>query len=77
MRFITSAAVRNRTLFMVKNHKDPLLISYLSEVTAEAEKGHIMKILKTTKGNRMKAAELLGISRKTLWEKIKSYDIKA
>jgi len=62
---------------MLKNHKDPLLISHLSEVTAEAEKGHIMKILKTTKGNRMKAAELLGISRKTLWEKIKSYDIKA
>ena len=62
---------------MPKNHKDPPLISHLSEITAEAEKGHIMKILKTTNGNKTKAAEILGISRKTLWEKIKSYDIKA
>ena len=46
----------------------------LAEVSAEAEKVHIMKTLKSAKGNKTRTAELLGISRKTLWEKIKSFD---
>jgi DNA-binding NtrC family response regulator len=50
--------------------------SPLSKVAAEAEKAHIIKTLKSTNGNKTKAAEILGISRKTLWEKVKSYDIK-
>jgi transcriptional regulator with PAS, ATPase and Fis domain len=49
----------------------------LSKVTAEAEKEHIFKILKSTEGNKTKAAEILGISRKTLWEKLKAYKIKS
>ncbi len=49
----------------------------LSEVTAEAEKEHILRILKTTKGNKTMAAEILGISRKTLWEKMNNYGIKS
>jgi two-component system response regulator AtoC len=48
----------------------------LAEVSAEAEKAHIMKTLKSAKGNKTRTAELLGISRKTLWEKIKLYDIE-
>jgi two-component system response regulator AtoC len=48
----------------------------LSGVAAEAEKSHILRILQTTQGNKTKAAEMLGISRKTLWEKIKIYRIK-
>jgi DNA-binding NtrC family response regulator len=35
------------------------------------------KILKITGGNRAKAAYLLGISRKTLWEKINMYNLDA
>ncbi len=49
----------------------------LSYIISEAEKAHIMKVLRSTKGNKKKAAEILGISRKTLWEKLKSYDIRA
>jgi len=49
----------------------------LSDVASDAEKNHIMKILKTTLGNKTKAADMLGISRKTLWEKIKAYDIQS
>ena len=38
----------------------------LDEVSAQAEKEHIRKILVTTKGNKTKAAEILDISRKSL-----------
>ncbi len=48
----------------------------LSDIAADAEKGHIIKVLQTTQGNKTRAAEILGISRKTLWEKINSYRIE-
>ncbi|MBI5846928.1 MAG: sigma-54-dependent Fis family transcriptional regulator [Nitrospirae bacterium] len=48
----------------------------LSDVAADAEKEHIKRVLQTTQGNKTKAAELLGVSRKTLWEKAKSYGIE-
>ena len=50
--------------------------STLAHVTSEAEKSYIERILKSTSGNRTKAAEILGISRKSLWEKIKAYKIE-
>jgi two-component system response regulator AtoC len=49
----------------------------LAQVAAEAEKDHIIHILKIAQGNKTKAAELLGISRKTLWGKITTYGLKA
>ncbi|MHB8880576.1 MAG: sigma-54-dependent transcriptional regulator [Thermodesulfovibrionales bacterium] len=48
----------------------------LSGVAADAEKGHIIRVLRTTQGNKTKAAELLGISRKTLWEKMNNYGVE-
>jgi two-component system response regulator AtoC len=56
-----------------RNRKTPLLT--LQEVTAEAEKNHIAQILRLTNGNRSKASAVLGVSRKTLWEKIKNMDL--
>ena len=49
---------------------------FLSDIAADAEKGHIIRVLQTTQGNKTKAAEILGISRKTLWEKMNSYGIQ-
>ena len=49
----------------------------LAEVAAKAEKAHIMRTLKSAKGNKTKTAELLGISRKTLWEKLKGYKVES
>jgi len=49
----------------------------LSDVASDAERNHIIKVLKTTLGNKTKAAEMLGISRKTLWEKMNAYGIQA
>jgi two-component system response regulator AtoC len=61
---------------IIRSQKTPHSTITLSEVAAEAEKEHIMKVLGSTKGNRTKAAEILGISRKTLWEKVKAYSIE-
>lgn len=47
----------------------------LSDIAAHAEKNHITKVLNIAQGNKTKAAELLGISRKTLWEKMNAYGI--
>lgn len=40
------------------------------------EKEYIQSVLEKTKGKKGQAAELLGISRKTLWEKIKELEIE-
>jgi two-component system response regulator AtoC len=45
----------------------------LAEVAAGAEKEHIIRILAKAGGNKTKAAEMLGTSRKTLWDKMNSY----
>ena len=50
--------------------------STLAHVTSEAEKSYIEHVLISTNGNRTKASEILGISRKSLWEKIKAYKIE-
>jgi len=49
----------------------------LSDVAADAEKMHILEVLKTTRGGKTSAAKILGVSRKTLWEKMNAYGIKS
>jgi len=43
----------------------------------QLEKEHIIRTLKATDGNRSKTARLLGIDRKTLYDKIKRYGIES
>jgi two-component system response regulator AtoC len=62
--------------YIMKHKKEVAYSTILAEVAAEAERSHIMKILKSTRSNKTKAAEILGISRKTLWEKMKTYEIE-
>ena len=40
---------------------------------AEIEKRHIMRVLSSTGGNKTRAARILGIDTKTLYNKLKSY----
>ncbi len=47
----------------------------LSAAVAVTEKVIILKALRATGGKRAKAAELLGISRKNLWEKLKQHKL--
>ena len=41
----------------------------------EMEKEHIIKVLRETRGNKKKAAEILGIERRTLYNKAKRLGI--
>lgn len=47
----------------------------LAEAVSLFEREYIQSVLEKTKGKKGQAAEILGISRKTLWEKIKELEI--
>lgn len=47
----------------------------LAEAVARTEKQLVLKALALAQGRRAEAADLLGISRKNLWEKMKLYAI--
>jgi DNA-binding NtrC family response regulator len=49
----------------------------LREVLRVAEIAHIKRALESTGGHRTQTAELLGISRKVLWEKLRDFGIEA
>ena len=49
----------------------------LREVLREAEVAHIERALQATGGHRSQTAEMLGISRKVLWEKLRDFGIHA
>jgi DNA-binding NtrC family response regulator len=51
------------------------LVPQLPRTLEDVEKEHILKILEQTGGNQMKASQVLGINRKTLYKKIKKYNI--
>ena len=48
----------------------------LAEVLAEAEKAYIVEVLERCDGNQVRTAELLGISRRTLYNKIQQHGIR-
>jgi DNA-binding NtrC family response regulator len=43
----------------------------LNEAVREAERRYLQEVLQSVGGQRMRAAQILGISRKTLWKKLK------
>lgn len=45
----------------------------LSLPLAEIEKRHILRVLASTRGNKTRAAKILGIDTKTLYNKLKAY----
>jgi two-component system response regulator AtoC len=62
---------------IIKKYQKNLTVVSLSEVASSAEKNYILKTLIVTNRNKTKAAEILGISRKNLWEKMKAYEIES
>jgi two-component system response regulator AtoC len=57
-------------------HQEATALLPLVAATREFEKGHLRRALAATGGKRVKAAELLGISRKSLWEKLRMYELE-
>lgn len=51
------------------------VIGSLSAAIKEFERAYLLRALDATRGKKMDAAKLLGISRKSLWEKLRGYDI--
>ena len=49
----------------------------LRQVVEEAEKEAIIRTLEATKNNRTKAAQLLGISRRALYDKLGAYGLSS
>ena len=48
----------------------------LREIVTEAEGAHIRHVMRATDGHKARAAEILGISRKNLWEKMKEQGLE-
>ena len=67
-----------RTAGSAPRHAAPTLqATTLQEAVERAEIEAIKVALARTEGRRSEAAQLLGVSRKTLWEKTKHYDLEA
>jgi DNA-binding NtrC family response regulator len=47
----------------------------LAQVVKQAERDHLLRALAVAGGKRVRAAELLGISRKNLWEKLRAHGL--
>ena len=48
----------------------------LRDVLKEAEAEHLARALEATSGHRTQCSEMLGISRKVLWEKLKEHGLQ-
>ena len=60
----------------MKNIKSFEKFDLYNMVIPEVEKALIVMVMKETRGNQIKASQLLGINRNTLRSKIKKLDIK-
>lgn len=59
----------------IKPGEHPTAIRSLGAAAKEFEREHLLRALHSAHGKRGKAAEMLGISRKNLWEKLKAHNI--
>lgn len=77
----TSSVLRKEHLLPVDKTRraaldPPTELKTLREVLVEVERVHLESVLRGVGGHRTKAASVLGISRKVLWEKLKDYGIE-
>jgi DNA-binding NtrC family response regulator len=49
---------------------------FLNEAVRETERRYLREVLQSVGGQRMRAAQILGISRKTLWKKLKKLGLE-
>jgi len=70
--FIEGPMTGNTLYVSPKNEKNTL-----NSAVEESEKAYIISILQKVNYNRTKAAKVLGVSRRTLYDKIEKYNLKA
>ena len=58
------------------NGKRPLANRHQSSVSWEEERAKLINTLRRVSGNQSEAARILGVSRVTIWKRIKKYDIR-
>lgn len=70
---IPASAKRSSSFYAMSDDDSLRLDTARQKAIDEFERAHIAKVLELASGSRTKAAALLGISRSTLWEKLKKY----
>jgi len=71
-----SIPVPSPVLREAANGATPVVVGPLVAAAREFEKVHLRRAVAATGGKRVKAAEMLGISRKSLWEKLRMYALE-
>ena len=51
-------------------------MKFLLKTLGEVEKQYILRVLEETGGNKARASKILGISRETLYQKLKTFEEK-
>ena len=74
------AMIKSKDIYMdhsnyISGEQHIFKLGLLNEVVDQTEKEHIIKTLEAVNFNRSKAAKLLGISRRTLYDKLEKYNL--
>jgi DNA-binding NtrC family response regulator len=56
---------------------DPASLESLDAVVRRVERDYLLRVLRAVGGNRTRAAKILNLSRKGLWQKLKAHGVSA
>jgi two-component system, NtrC family, response regulator AtoC len=68
-------SIRRQSLLVERTHEDDGDLKSLDTVAKRFERDYLLRVLRSVGGNRGRAAEILGLSRKGLWGKLKAHGI--
>jgi DNA-binding NtrC family response regulator len=71
------ADIQEQTRVIAEDPADPDSLESLEAVARRFERDYLLRVLRVVGGNRTRAAKILNLSRKGLWQKLKAHDIAA